>query len=244
MIGSDGRTRYCGVWGRPPGAAITGQTYRDQFEGNFEQNQANLSDQLLLDVAVSGASKPQPTRERAQADLQSKGNDAGPGQIRDDPAFAEIAKAAHADRRYAAVWSRDASFEAISIYGVDPVAQVSRSRELIALGYRPVSWSVTRTTPEGTPASRLGLAPARGQGASQGPTGKAASKGRGRLGSAGPGRGGLASPAAQRRPAAAQFHHQLAESAGADPRVMASRARATGFPRSPRGAGRGWPTAG
>ena len=71
MIGPDGRTRYCGVWGRPPGAAITGQTYRDQFEGNFEQNQANLSDQLLLDVAVSGASKPQPTRERAQADLQS-----------------------------------------------------------------------------------------------------------------------------------------------------------------------------
>ena len=40
MIGADGRTRYCGVWGRPPGAAITGQTYRDQFEGNFEQNQA------------------------------------------------------------------------------------------------------------------------------------------------------------------------------------------------------------
>ena len=59
MIGSDGRTRYCGVWGRPPGAAITGQTYRDQFEGNFEQNQADLSDQLLIDVAVSGASKPQ-----------------------------------------------------------------------------------------------------------------------------------------------------------------------------------------
>ena len=71
MIGAEGRTRYCGVWGRPPGAAITGQTYRDQFEGNFEQKQANLSDQLLIDMAVSGASKPQPTRERAQADLQS-----------------------------------------------------------------------------------------------------------------------------------------------------------------------------
>ena len=34
MIGSEGRTRYCGVWGRPPGAAITGQTHQDQFEGN------------------------------------------------------------------------------------------------------------------------------------------------------------------------------------------------------------------
>ena len=65
MIGSDGRTRYCGVWGRPPGAAITGQTHRDQFEGNFEQNQADLSDQLLIDVAVSGAGKPQATRDRA-----------------------------------------------------------------------------------------------------------------------------------------------------------------------------------
>ena len=76
MIGSDGRTRYCGVWGRPPGATITGQTYRDQFEGNFEQNQADLSDQLLIDVAVSGASKPQPTRERAQADLRECGEEA------------------------------------------------------------------------------------------------------------------------------------------------------------------------
>ena len=29
-----------------------------------------MSDQLLMDMAVNGASKPQPTRERAQADLQ------------------------------------------------------------------------------------------------------------------------------------------------------------------------------
>jgi tetratricopeptide (TPR) repeat protein len=70
MIGAEGCTRYCGVWGRPQGADIAGQTYRDQFEGNFEQNQADLSDELLLDVAVSGSSKPRPTRERAQADLQ------------------------------------------------------------------------------------------------------------------------------------------------------------------------------
>jgi hypothetical protein len=54
MIGSDGLTRYSGVWGRPPGTAITGQTHQDQFEGNFEQKQTDLSDQLLIDVAVSG----------------------------------------------------------------------------------------------------------------------------------------------------------------------------------------------
>ena len=41
-------------------------------------------------------------------------------------------------------------FEAISIYGVDAAAHFSRSRELVAQGYRPVSWSVTRTTPAGT----------------------------------------------------------------------------------------------
>jgi tetratricopeptide (TPR) repeat protein len=71
VIGADGRTRYCGVWGRPPEAAVTGQTYRDQFEKNFEQTQAaELSDQLLIDLAVSGASKSQPVRARAQADIQ------------------------------------------------------------------------------------------------------------------------------------------------------------------------------
>ena len=71
MIGSDGRTRYCEVWGRPPEVAIMGQTGRDQFQGNFEQDQADLSDQMLLDIAVSGTSQPQAIRDRAQAALES-----------------------------------------------------------------------------------------------------------------------------------------------------------------------------
>ena len=313
MIGAESRTRYCGVWGRPPGAAITGQTHRDQFEGNFEQNQTNLSDQLLLDVAVSRSSKPGPTRERVQADLRNaerklktkpddldarlswamanfrlgenqkalddlqvvigknpkavparqyrvialarlgkkqdakselekfqKGDapesaklylatvveaelgegadkafetleaaigkqpkdaelryaaarafslasravsrsdkakarqlgkqclqwlreavknvdadfgkmdeDADLDPIREDPAFAEIMKAGHPDRRYAAVWSSDASFEAIPIYGLDPAAHLRKCRELNAQGYRPVSWSASQTATEG-----------------------------------------------------------------------------------------------
>src|SRR5262249_50954468 len=70
-IGSDGRTRYRGVWGRSPGVAITGQTHRDQFQGNFAQDQADLSDQLLLDLAVSGTSQPRAIRERAQAALEA-----------------------------------------------------------------------------------------------------------------------------------------------------------------------------
>ena len=83
------------------------------------------------------------------ADFGKMDEDADLDPIRDDPAFAEIMKAGHPDRRYAAVWSSDASFEAIPIYGLDPAAHLQKCRELIAQGYRPVSWSVARTTPEG-----------------------------------------------------------------------------------------------
>ncbi|MGO9923644.1 MAG: protein kinase domain-containing protein [Isosphaeraceae bacterium] len=313
VIGAEGCTRYCGVWGRPPSAAITYQDWRDQFEGNLEQIQANLSDQLLIDVAVSGASKPLAIRDRIQANLQSadrklktkphdldarmaralanfrlgenqealgdlqvvigknpeaisakqtlvialarlgkkqdayselekfqKGDapehpklclaavlaaelgegtekafgtlekairkrpqdadlrynaacafslaskaisrsdkvkgcqlaerclqllreavknddadfgkmdeDAGLDPVRDDPPFAEIMKAGHPDRRYSAVWSSDSSFEATSIYGLDPAAHLRKCRELIAQGYRPVSWSASQAATEG-----------------------------------------------------------------------------------------------
>jgi serine/threonine protein kinase/formylglycine-generating enzyme required for sulfatase activity len=70
MVGSEGSTKYCGVWGRPPRAAITGQTYQDQFQGSLEQKQADLGDQLLLDIVVSGPGKPKAIRERARADLE------------------------------------------------------------------------------------------------------------------------------------------------------------------------------
>ena len=83
------------------------------------------------------------------ADFGKMDEDADLDPIRDDPAFAEIMKAGHPDRRYAAVWSSDASFEAIPIYGLDPAAHLQKCRELIAQGYRPVSLSVARTTPEG-----------------------------------------------------------------------------------------------
>ena len=83
------------------------------------------------------------------ADFGKMDEDADLDPIRDDPAFAEIMKAGHPDRRYAAVWSSDASFEATSIYGLDPAAQVRKCRELIAQGYRPVSWSVSQTATEG-----------------------------------------------------------------------------------------------
>jgi serine/threonine protein kinase/formylglycine-generating enzyme required for sulfatase activity len=71
MINVDGRQRNCGIWGRPPGAAITGQTQQAEFQGNIEQKQADLGDQLLIDVAVNGAGKSAPIRERAQAAVHS-----------------------------------------------------------------------------------------------------------------------------------------------------------------------------
>jgi formylglycine-generating enzyme required for sulfatase activity len=84
-----------------------------------------------------------------EADFGKMNEDADLDPIRDEPAFAEIMKAGHPDRRYAAVWDTDASFEAIPICGHDPSVQLQKCRELTAQGYRPVSWSLARTTPEG-----------------------------------------------------------------------------------------------
>src|SRR5262245_16102296 len=321
MRGSDGRLRYCGVWGRPPGATITGQGHRDRFERTFEQDLADQGDELVLDAAVSTANQPQTIRERAQAALESadkvlkakpedrdarlaralanfrlganqkavddlqvviskdpeavaaqayraialarlgkkpdaraelskflagdapehsklhlaavvaaelgegtekaiaaldaalqkkpkdaelrldvaralalasramaqrdqaqgrqlagralrllreavQADDADFGKmdedpdldpVRDDSAFAAIMKAGHPDRRYAAVWSSDARFEASLICGTDPTAVLPKCQELIARGYRPVSLSVSRTASEGPLVTALAL---------------------------------------------------------------------------------------
>ena len=367
VIGSDGGPRYCGVWGRPSGPAITGETYRDQFEGNFEQTPEEVCDKLLIDMAVSGAPKRRSARDRAQAaleradkklktshdDLDSrlaramanlrvgenqkaldelevvtgknpdatsmqpykvialarlgkrqdaqaelakfqredaaersklylaavvaaelgeptdkvfaaleaalqkqpeyaelrydaarayslaskaiartdkargrqfaghcvqllreavKNDDADFGKmdddpdldaIRDDPAFAEVMRAGHPDRRYADVWNSDASFEAVTIFGLDPSAQLSTSRELIAQGYRPLSWSVSRTTSEGPlVTASVWHRPVVSEQVKDRLAERQARRG-GDLGTLGQSPRGLASLAAQHRPAAA-----------------------------------------
>jgi serine/threonine protein kinase/formylglycine-generating enzyme required for sulfatase activity/tetratricopeptide (TPR) repeat protein len=315
--GTDGRVRSCGVWGRPPGAAVMGQGDRDLFEGTFEQHLANRGDRLLLDVAVSAANPPRTTEERARSALERadktlkakpddldarraraaahlrlgetakalddfkaliakdkddvdalqyraialarigkkpealtelanlqkadapersklvlaavlaaelgegtekalaaldaaiakqpqdatlrydaarafsmaakaitrsdqeqsrkwadralgllqevvQDGEADFGRIDDEPAFdpireapgfVEVIKAGHPERRYAAVWSSDGRFEATPIYGTDPAAHWHRCRGLIAQGYRPVSLSLARSTPEGPPVT-------------------------------------------------------------------------------------------
>ncbi len=85
------------------------------------------------------------------ADFGKMEEDADLDPIRDDPAFIQIINIGHPDRRYAAVWGSDASFEATSIYGFDPAANRQKCRELIAQGYRPMSWSASKIATEGPP---------------------------------------------------------------------------------------------
>jgi len=70
---------------------------------------------------------------------------------RDLPEFAEIMKAGHLDRSYAAVWAGDFRFEASPLFGLDTAAQLQQCRELVAQGYRMVALSVARTSPEAPP---------------------------------------------------------------------------------------------
>jgi serine/threonine protein kinase/formylglycine-generating enzyme required for sulfatase activity/tetratricopeptide (TPR) repeat protein len=80
----------------------------------------------------------------ADADLDS---------IRDKPGYAAALEPAHLDRRYSSVWMSAPDREATAVYDVEPSVQRERSRELEAQGYRPVSFSVARTTPDGPPVT-------------------------------------------------------------------------------------------
>ena len=73
--------------------------------------------------------------------------------IRQLPAFGEIMNARHLERSYAVVWSRDVQFEALPLFGIDPSTHLQRCRELASQGYRMVSLTVARTSPEGSPVT-------------------------------------------------------------------------------------------
>ena len=62
-------------------------------------------------------------------------------------------KAGHPDRSYAAVWAGDVLFEASPLLGLDPTTHLQRCRELVSQGYRMVSLSVARISPEGSPVT-------------------------------------------------------------------------------------------
>ena len=87
--------------------------------------------------------------QNGYSDYNHMQKDADLDPIRDLPAFAEIMKAGHLDRRYAAVWSGEVGEEAITSIGLDPAAHLLRCRELASQGYRMVASSVARTSREG-----------------------------------------------------------------------------------------------
>ena len=88
--------------------------------------------------------------ENGYTDYKHMQEDADLDPVRALPAFAQVMKAAHPDRSYAAVWAGDVPFEANPLLGLDPAAHLQRCRELASQGYRMVSLSVARTSPEGS----------------------------------------------------------------------------------------------
>jgi formylglycine-generating enzyme required for sulfatase activity len=89
----------------------------------------------------------------SDADFRRMEEDSDLDAIRENPAFASIMSEGHANRRYAALWTKDARFEAVSIHGIGPKAHLQKCRDLIAQGFRPVSWSATRTGQAGEPVT-------------------------------------------------------------------------------------------
>jgi serine/threonine protein kinase/tetratricopeptide (TPR) repeat protein len=89
--------------------------------------------------------------ENGYVDYRHMQEDADLDPLRGLPAFADIMKPGHLERSYAAVWMGDYRFDASPILGLDPTAHLQRCRELEAQGYRMVSLSVARTSPEGPP---------------------------------------------------------------------------------------------
>ena len=90
MLVAEGTTRYCGVYGRPAGPNITSQIYRDLVAKQFEKKRAALSDQPLIDLAIS----PAPT----------------PRLVQNKSAIRAGATAGRPDNHYSAVWSNDWRF--------------------------------------------------------------------------------------------------------------------------------------
>ena len=87
--------------------------------------------------------------QNGYADYKHMQQDTDLDPLREIPAFAEIMKAGHLDRSYAAVWTGDVRFEAIPLYGLDLIALLQRCRELASQGYRMVALTVAQTSPQG-----------------------------------------------------------------------------------------------
>ena len=118
--------------------------------------------------------------ENGYADYKHMQEDADLDPLRELPAFAEIMKAGHLDRSYAAVWTGDFRFEASPLLGLDPDRSPPAVPGTCGTGLshgRPLG---RPDFPRGTADHRLGLAPPGDHGRDQGPTGGTSSSGGGR----------------------------------------------------------------
>ena len=88
-----------------------------------------------------------------EADFGRMDDDQALDPIRDEPAFVDVIRAGHPERRYAAVWTGDPRFESKVVECNDPAEQLRRSRELRDEQYRPVAWSVARIARNGSLAT-------------------------------------------------------------------------------------------
>ena len=80
--------------------------------------------------------------ENGYADYKHMQEDADLDPLRELPAFAEIMKAGHLDRSYAAVWTGDVRFEATRSSGLDPPLTSSGAGNL---WHRAIAWSLSRS---------------------------------------------------------------------------------------------------
>jgi len=133
--GDDGERRYAA--GRGFALASAALARKDKTRG---QATAARALRLLEEAVRSG-----------DGDFGRMDDDLALDPIRDDPAFVELMKPGHPDRRYAAVWSTQATTESISLDSLNPGEALPRARDLARQGYRPVAWSVARTSPDCEP---------------------------------------------------------------------------------------------
>jgi eukaryotic-like serine/threonine-protein kinase len=101
------------------------------------RSQAERAIQLLRTAIGKGA---------IPYDVMQQNSDFDP--IRSLPAFGELMSAGQPARRHGAAWVHDARSERAACYGLDPEAHLRRCRELVSEGYRPISVSTSRVTPE------------------------------------------------------------------------------------------------
>jgi len=157
--GLDGQQKYCGVKRKSSGTSIsTWNNIPHTYEG------MEYLDKTQWDIDVSNASAPVTTRQRftdelakAEEKLKSEPDDATARYARamahyrlgnDRQAIEDLDRLIERSNeslvRYAAVWQASSQYEAVESLGLSREDHLTRCKELLAEGYRPVAISVAR----------------------------------------------------------------------------------------------------